>query len=735
MRILPFGMKTLANFNSSRQWRSVLLGAGLLAATCIPSLTAWAQNKDKPAAKPAVVKPSVSTAKAVNYPQIGAQVWVEPGMTPEQISQYFKILADHKMPVARLFLVWNWMEVAEGKWDFALYDACFDAAAKYGVGIVATLMPNQPPTYQGPEAYFKVQDGAAAKTERIWQKQAAYIQAVVKHYAKHPALDTWMLMNEPGQLPSPDSMALDRFRVAMKAKYGTIEKLNQAWLAGYGTFESIQYSENWAGGGFTWPTAFTDWQHFWREHLSFYLERIAKEIRKTDVEHPLHVNPHALLDIQEKYDLPYWATFLSSLGSSVHPVWHFDMLKRRQYTHGISLVGDYVGEAAGEKPYWITELQGGLNAYTGSKAITPTATEIKHWLWTGVGTAAQRTIFWCLNPRLKGTEAGEWAMLDYQNNPSDRLLAAKEVAEVMAANPETWANVQAVRPEVYLVQSHETMVLQQRAKVTEGGNPARTARAHKNAVLGTYQALLGRGVSPQVVTPDQMNWQRKDLKPKVAIVPHAQSLTDQQLEAMRTYAENGGTLVLTGLVGMFNEAEQLRYTQNSTLNQLIGGKVKAVGTTKGVEGDEAFFLDVAPFTATRVGTYAGQPVWEHKLGRGRVVTVAAVAGLDAYHAFQANKSQTWDQELVGIIKAAGLVPSLLTKVHNPTVTIRHITAGGKQVAVLVNTSAQPQSISFEQMPATKLTALPTRVGETAKPLAPSTGEVSLAPNEVKLLQW
>ena len=36
-----------------------------------------------------------------------------------------------------------------------------------------------------------------------------------------------------------------------------------------------------------------------------------------------------------------------------------------------------------------------------------------------------------LNPRSSGIEAGEWAMIDFQGKPSERLRAAKQVASII----------------------------------------------------------------------------------------------------------------------------------------------------------------------------------------------------------------------------------------------------------------------------------------------------------------
>ena len=89
---------------------------------------------------------------------------------------------------------------------------------------------------------------------------------------------------------------------------------------------------------------------------------------------------------------------------------------------------EILASGAGEIPWLMTEIQGGNNVYSGFNALCPTQEEIKQWLWVILGSGGKGGIFWSLNARASGFEAGEWALLDFQNHPSDRLLAAAEVS-------------------------------------------------------------------------------------------------------------------------------------------------------------------------------------------------------------------------------------------------------------------------------------------------------------------
>ena len=55
-------------------------------------------------------------------------------------------------------------------------------------------------------------------------------------------------------------------------------------------------------------------------------------------------------------------------------------------------------------------------------------------MWTGIASGCEGIIFWTLNARRSVMEAGEWALLDYQGLPSDRLRAATHVARTIEAD-------------------------------------------------------------------------------------------------------------------------------------------------------------------------------------------------------------------------------------------------------------------------------------------------------------
>ena len=195
---------------------------------------------------------------AQNLPQLGAEIFLEPGQTTEQVEHWVKELSDSNMPVVRVFMMWNYLEPKPNVWDFTLYDALFKASEKYGVKITATLVPNQPPFFWGEDFFYSTHNMVMYNEEIYRERSNYYIEKVVERYKESPALDSWWLYNEPSGHTPKNEFAVAEFRKWLKEKYTTIDSLNMAWQTYYSNFCDIKYTNRWEEGGWTWHQAYYD---------------------------------------------------------------------------------------------------------------------------------------------------------------------------------------------------------------------------------------------------------------------------------------------------------------------------------------------------------------------------------------------------------------------------------------------------------------------------------------------
>lgn len=571
-------------------------------------------------------------------PQIGAQIWIEPGQTPAQIDGWFHDLARMDMPVARLFLMWSYLEPSPGKWDFTLYDEAFRAAEKYHVAVVATLTPSGPPPFRGGNG---TQGVGVLPTVESREEAAVYIAKVVEHYRSSPALDTWLLVNEPGQPATDNPAAVTEFRKWLSRQYVSIDAVNHAWGRGYKSFDEIRIPQP----GADWNrNPELDWITFWEQYQTTQIEWLAERVKAADTAHPMHVNPAGLLDNLAGLsdDLPGWRSFLDTLGCSIHPAWHFGILNRDQFALGVSYVNDLVRGSIEPKPYWVTELQGGNNIYSSPRPLEPSADDIAQWVWTSIGSGADRVIFWLLNARREGVESAEWSLLDFQGKPSQRLTEASNIARITDAHRDFFAGAGAHRSPVTVILSLETMTFEEVYK--DRDDLARAQNAHNLSAMGYYEALSELGQPPQIKYFDDYDWNAKTNAPRVAILPDARVLTKAQIDALGVFVRNGNTLLVSGLTGFYGPHALAWPLAGDPLSAITGGNFKEVhlrAVSPAVELNQPagtslpsryWISSIVPHSAKPIGEEAGEVIATERAvpGGGKVIWIPAPIGIGAW---------------------------------------------------------------------------------------------------------
>ena len=490
-----------------------------------------------------------TTVKAQPYVSpIGAQVFIEPGQTDEEINTWFKLLSEHQMNCCRIRMFENYMKRPDGTWDFSLFDKAFKAAERYNVKIVGTLFPAAPDNSLGG---FK-----HPYSQSHLQEIATYIKQVVTHFKTSPALYGWVLMNEPG---TGGWVPNDAFANTQKNE----------WLK---TLQPTAYNSK----GYPQIVDFTP-QQFLLHYNTWYLQWIANEVKKYDPNAYLHVNSHQIFSNIAEYNFPAWRNFLSSLGASAHPSWHYTMFHRNQYATALGANCAIISSGAGELPFWVTELQGGNNTYSGYKAFCPTKEEITQWLWTSIGNGAEHILFWCLNPRAVGDEAGEWALVDFQNQPTDRLTAASEVAKTLRKiNSSKFKPVVA---NIHILYTRETLWVEKKAQLNDNTNndyEGRNTGGAMKSAFAMYETLLENGINSQFQCFDEFNWNKPSYKGETIILSGQISLPSRYWEPLRNFVRNGGKLIMEGLSAFYDENMFALHHTGFPLQDVLGGALKEV---------------------------------------------------------------------------------------------------------------------------------------------------------------
>ncbi len=666
-------------------------------------------------------------------PLIGAQVWFEPGEedTEQAIDHIFKTLADHHMPLARVSLVWNYMEQTPGHWDFTLFDRVFRSAEKHGVRIAATLWP-------AAKVYWL---SGMPDTAEHMKEGERYLAQVVSRYKNSPALDTWILINEPRHTPTDNPLAMQRFRIWLRQKYGSVDALNRAWLLDsmvpfrplYSSFEEVEYNSRWFSSTLAWHIPSLDWLAFWRDHLTWYLSWIAEQVRKIDPNHPLHVNPTPIGSnlASHSLDLPAWRPFLSSLGFSAYPQRSLlPLFPPGRHALGFSYSMDLAYGAIEPKPAWVTELPAGPLVRGFPQVFTPTPEDIAQWTWTSIGAGAERVIFWMLNARRKAREMGDTGLLDYQGRPTDRLMATSAIAKTIESHAELFQRARAVESPITIFLSLDSMA--QEVCFQDPYAPVLSA-------LGFYQVLNELGIPARVKEIRDFDWNARSSAKRLAILPGVSAISPAQARNVEAFVRNGNTVLITGFTGFFDLEARFLPMKGFPFEDLLGANVRDL---RMVERDCQIELLQPRLTlpsyryVTEIDNRSAEVIGRQKewvtavrkrTGAGEVLWIPSPIGRAA---FGENRRPLAQLMKTVTTPFAGQLPFRFDA-HHPGCLMRVLRSGDAHITVLTNDGAETNRFALVR-PASLTASV---LWGDASHLSADRGEVTLGPKETLVVVW
>jgi beta-galactosidase len=194
---------------------------------------------------------------------------------------------------------WALLEPADGRFDFAWLDRVLDLLHANGIGVDLATATASPPawlTAAHPEMLPEDADGVRrwpgsrqhySPTSPVYRRHAArLVRAMAERYGKHPAVEMWHVNNEYGchtNLDFSDDAAV-AFRGWLRARYGSIDALNDAWGTRfwsqvYGSFDEVLPPRT--APNFRNPTQLLDFRRFSSDALleCFLLEKaIVREV-------------------------------------------------------------------------------------------------------------------------------------------------------------------------------------------------------------------------------------------------------------------------------------------------------------------------------------------------------------------------------------------------------------------------------------------------------------------------
>lgn len=681
----------------------------------------------------------VATSSAQERIDVGAEIWVEPSQTEAELEGWVKRLADNGMRSARIFLMWNEIEVAPKVYDFHLYDALFRAAERYGVEVEATLFCTHSPVFYCKRYFYSTQSHRLYYSEEVKAHSADFIRECVLRYRDSKALGVWWILNEARGFDAAAPYTQQYTQRWLREKYTTIEKLNEAWITDFKSFEEVKYDPAWVSNrAFVWNVAHRDWVDISRDFLTHNFAEIKKVIRLYDQKTPITSNPADFFGSLDKYDLTTLRGVFDIFGASMHAAWQLQMMPRDKYAYSTAGICEILRAHAPNNHFWVGEMQAGNNIFSGRQPICPTRNDLAQWVWSSIGTGARKVIYWSANYRRQSGEAGEWGVFGFKGEDTDRSLVTKEINDILADKGDFFKSSKPDLSSITLILSPETQRMLRHIRTDYVGVQETEPNSQVYTTFHWFEALSERGYQPQMRYLSDYEWEKRG-EGDVVILANAYAVPKAVVSRMVEFVKRGGRVICEGLVGFYDDNAVCTSLNSFDLEPLVGGiyediryretpqyfNIEGVGRVLG-HAWHPIVRATAP-TARVIGSgNEGAVALLNKIGKGEVYWITPSVSMSQLKLGESCELATLADALIGDklleqpFRFAEFAEGALLRV---------LKSGDRYVTILTNNTTEPCSIKLLSPKALSATTL----FGTAK-IAKS-GKVTLGSRETLVLLW
>ena len=510
----------------------------------------------------------------------GAQYYRPPFPPSSSWKRDFENMRTLNFNCVKFWAVWNWIETAPGEFHFDELDALCDMAGEYGLQVIINLIPEGAPywTWDGDEEnLYRTAGGSVIRyggpaniPSAGWPGRCmddpefaamvcSFIEHTAGHFAGRPGLFSFDVWNEPHLEPMYDYPSdllcyCKHSRAAfvdwLRKKYGALENLGRAWYRKYSDWSQVEPPPRFG----TWADML-DWRRFWLENIGRWLSLRIAACKKGAPNIPVqtHVAYSGILgnavngglgnELGDEFILAKQVDFF---GLSSFPKWlmggeHY----YRHFAHN-----EMVAQAAGDKPFFQVELQGGGGKPGLLGGEVPTAGDIRIWNYNTIAAGGKGTIYWQYAPEPAGLESPGFGLTGFKGENTPRSLSAGMCAAELNRDILDKARMLPVSNAVYVSRKTDLLCF--------AGE--RREELYVKSVSGFFRAAYVRGIPCRFLHEDQLaSLPASGIK--VLCLPMPLVISDEEADMFAAFVSAGGTLVSEACPGLYDAAGLLEQNQ------------------------------------------------------------------------------------------------------------------------------------------------------------------------------
>jgi beta-galactosidase len=533
-------------------------------------------------------------------------------------------------------LAWDSYEPADGRFEFAWFDQVMDLMQQAGIKVILDVAVRPAPLWLHHEhPSIDITDAGGNRLypnhrymedvgDPAYQSAALrFADALVRRYARHPALLAFGIDNEPGDGPiSYSETVRQRFASWLERKYSNVDALNQAWAGQRWSRRISRFDEvglPMSGSISGPPERVLDFRRFVSDEVNQFLLRLIATVN-TDAPGTLtttnmwYYSPMKYFD----YSALAYTGKLARGGCGFYPGNSLvENGGNRSAAFGIARI-----QFENTTPFWCTEFTSGTAA-PGS---------IRKSAYVSLLFGNQMVCGWTWQTMHAGEEQYLEGMLDWDGVPNRKYDEYKKIASEFAKIERCGFPYQ-VHADVGLAFSFPSQIVSEVYP-----------ELHDSQLQNSFDLFFERNLDTRVV-----ELSRSELNYKLLIVPGVAVMDEVTAARIREYVNKGGTVIMTAgsalvdannqvfdtaLPGRLSDVFGIRiagFEEPEVLNEisresLAGRKIRVVCQDRSTVVESQRFDVIDPKGADVLGRIVSLDkdypiVTSHRYGKGRAIYV------------------------------------------------------------------------------------------------------------------
>lgn len=608
---------------------------------------------------------------------------------------------------------WALIEPEEGVYDFSLFDRAVDLAAEHGLKVIMGTPTATPPawlTKRYPEVLNATQEGVLYQhggrrhytysSEKYRELCANITRKLAERYGRHPAVIGWQIDNEPNCEVNVFYSEEDHkaFRKWLQRKYGTLDRLNQAW----GTVFWSQIYTDWEQVHLLRPTASNspnphqalDEKRFISDNAISFVKLQADILRGIVSNQWVttntlfgHLDYHALteaaLDFLSYDSYPLFAHTRPEPGEQP--------LMDRKWSMNLSVTRSV------SPNFCVMEQQAGPGGWVNRPAIpSPRPGQLRLWTYQSIAHGADLVSYFRWRTATFGTEMYWFGINDHHNQPNRRIEELGRVGEELSRIGRKIAGTK-YAANVAIVRDYDN---EWDGELDNWHGPM-----DRQSALEWFKALQYAHVPADFLYMRPQTALQDLAKYEVLVYPHPAIMTEETARLIKRYVEEGGTVLFGCRTGYKDASGHCRMQPiPGPVADLCGVTVEDF--THVIPSEEAATIQFVDNPAThsadlfnevlRVEDPATEvvAVYANKSYKGKPALTRKKAGKGEAWYYGAAFNLPVIRELIKTLGLSSPLREYLSAPKEVEVAIRQ--AEGRKYAFLLNYGSQPAAILFRR---------------------------------------